>query len=200
MGKQEWRLIIVLTVICVVSGAILGLVNSWTEPVIQEQSELAKQKALQTALSTATEFRPETALLKEVELDGTTGIVELYRGFRNEQPEGFVFIVDQQGYASVIRMAVGVTQEGNLAGLNVINQGETPGLGAKVTNENFLNQRAFREATVDRQLAVTKDQGEVEAITSATISSRAVVRGVNAALAAGRSLLAAEKEMGGALQ
>ncbi len=200
MGKQEWRLVIVLTVICVVSGAILGWVNSLTEPVIQEQNELAKQKALQMALPTANGFRSETALLKELQQTGPTGIVELHRGFRDEQPAGFVFIVDQQGYASLIRMAIGVTQEGNLAGLNVISQAETPGLGTKVTSEEFLNQQAFQEATTNQKLAVTKDKGEVEAIASATISSRAVVRGVNAALAAGRSLLEAEKETGGALK
>ncbi|HEY8392128.1 MAG TPA: RnfABCDGE type electron transport complex subunit G [Capillibacterium sp.] len=197
---KEWRLIIVLTVIALVSGAILGLVNVWTEPVIKEQEALAKQKSLQQALPEAAEFRAETALLEELPPDETTGITELYRGFRAEQPVGFVFILNQRGYASGIQMAVGVTQEGKLAGINIISQGETPGLGARVTDEEFLNQQAFREATVKRQLAVTKDQGKVEAITNATVSSRAVVRGVNAALAAARSLLAAEKEMGGALQ
>ena len=199
MGKQELRLILVLTVISVVSGAILGLVNAWTEPVIKEQEALAKQKSLRQALPEAAEFRVETALLEALQQNGV-GITELYRGFRDEQPAGFVFIVDQQGYASVIRMAVGVTPEGMLAGINIISQSETPGLGANVTNETFLNQKAFREATVDQQLAVTKDQGQVEAITSATVSSRAVVRGVNTALAAARSLLAVENETGGARQ
>ncbi|HBL36172.1 MAG TPA: hypothetical protein DDZ55_05135 [Firmicutes bacterium] len=197
--KYEWRLIMVLTIICVVSGGILGLVNALTEPVIKAQEELAQQKALQEALPPATVFRAEKATLEALKQSGSTGLVEVYRGLRDEQPAGFVFIVDQQGYASLIRMAIGITQAGNLAGVNVISQSETPGLGAKVTNAEFLTQQAFQEATSESQLAVTKDKGEVDAITSATISSRAVVRGVNAALAAGHSLLAAENEIGGAV-
>ncbi len=197
MGKKEWRLVVVLTVISVVSAAILGVVNSLTEPVIQAQHELAQQKALQEALTTATEFEAEEAFLEALHQSGQTGVVEVYRGYRDAETEGFVFIVDQKGYAGVIRMAVGVGQTGNLAGVTVISQSETPGLGAKVTDGDFLSQLAFQEATTQNQLAVTQDKGEVEAITSATISSRAVVHGVNMALAAAHSLSAVENRNGG---
>jgi electron transport complex protein RnfG len=200
MGKYKYELllIIVLTVICVVSGGILGLVNAWTEPVIQAQKELAKEKALREVLPLATAFRAEEAELDKFTQSGFTGLVEIYRGLRVGQPEGFVFIVEQQGYASLIRMVIGITQAGNLAGVKVTSQSESPGLGAKITNAEFLTQQAFQEATSGSQLAVTQDRGEVEAITNATISSRAVVRGVNAALAASHSLLVAENQIGGA--
>lgn len=194
---KEFRLVLVLTVICVVSAAILGWVNALTEPVIQTQRELAKEKALQEALPVASEFQAEINLVEELEKAGVTGIVEVYYGYHDGERKGFVFIVDQQGYASLIRMVIGVTADGNLAGLTVISQTETPGLGAEVTDEEFLAQPAFRNATIGDQLAVTKDKGEVEAIASATISSRAVVNGVNAALAASSFLLEAENPIGG---
>ncbi|NLY90144.1 MAG: RnfABCDGE type electron transport complex subunit G [Firmicutes bacterium] len=196
MGK-ELRLVLVLTIICVVSAAVLGWINFLTEPVIKDQRELAKQKALQEVLPTATEFQAEPALIEDISQSGVTGIMEIYRGFSGEEQEGFVFTVDQQGYASVIRMVVGVTLDGKLAGLSVISQTETPGLGAEVTDEEFLSQPAFRRAKIGDQLGVTKDNGEVEAIASATISSRAVVRGVNAALTAAGLLLAEENGIGG---
>ncbi|HHT49185.1 MAG TPA: RnfABCDGE type electron transport complex subunit G [Firmicutes bacterium] len=191
---KELRLVLVLTVICVVSAAVLGLVNALTAPAIKAQNEMAQQKALQEALPAASQFRAETSFQAEE----STGVVGVYRGYQGSQLEGLVFIVEQRGYADVIRLAVGVTKDGNLAGLTVISQAETPGLGAKITGEKFRAQKAFRDATNQDQLAVTKDKGQVEAITSATVSSRAVVRGVNAALAISRSLLAGEAQIGGA--
>lgn len=197
MGKQEWRLILVLTVICVLSGGVLGWVNALTAPAIETQEEMAKQLALQEALPVATTFTEETTILDELKRAGQTGIVEVYRAYHDEEQQGFAFVVDQQGYAGPIRMVIGVTQTGNLSGLTVISQSETPGLGAKIKNELFLKQPAFREAKAGAALAVTKDKGEVDAVSSATISSRAVVRGVNAALSAAQTLLEVEKTNGG---
>jgi len=197
MGKQEWRLILVLTVICVLSGGVLGWVNALTAPVIEEQRELAKQRALQKALPAATTFVEEEALPKELESLGLEGIVEVHSAYHDGEEKGYVFIVDQRGYAGPIRMAVGVTPLGNLSALTVIDQSETPGLGAKIKNDKFLKQPAFQEAQVGAELAVKKDRGEVDAIASATISSRAVVRGVNTALSAAQSLLEVETTSGG---
>ncbi|HBG15854.1 MAG TPA: hypothetical protein DDW93_03665, partial [Firmicutes bacterium] len=66
MVKKELRLVIVLTIICVVAGGILAWVNSVTEPRIQAQAELAKKKALQESLPAASEFRSEQLLLEQV--------------------------------------------------------------------------------------------------------------------------------------
>ena len=197
MGKHEWRLILVLTAICVVSGGVLGWVNALTAPVIEAQKELAKQRALQEALPAATAFAEDPALLNELESSGLTGIVEVYRAYHDEEEMGFVFTVDQPGYAGPIRMVIGITPTGNLSGLTVISHTETPGLGAKITDTQFLAQPAFREAKIGTVLAVTKDKGKVDAIASATISSRAVVHGVNAALSAAQSLLEVETTSGG---
>lgn len=197
MGKYEWRLILVLTVICVLSGAVLGWVNSLTAPAIEEQEKLAKQRALQKALPTATEFVEEPAILAELASTDRTRIAEVYRASDEGNPRGYVFIVEARGYAGPIRMAVGVTVEGNLAAISVISQSETPGLGAEVKNDKFLTQPAFREAKVGTELAVKKDRGQVDAVASATISSRAVVRGVNAALSAAQVLLGSEQTSGG---
>ncbi|NLW59099.1 MAG: RnfABCDGE type electron transport complex subunit G [Firmicutes bacterium] len=197
MGKSEWRLIMVLTVICVVSGGVLGWVNALTAPVIKAQEELAKQRALQEALPAATTFVEEKEFLGKTESSGRTGIVEVYRAYDDAEAKGFVFIVDQKGYGGPIRMVIGVTATGNLSGVKVISHSETPGLGAKITDAQFLTQPAFREAKAGMALAVTKDKGEVDAIASATISSRAVVHGVNAALSAAQSLLEVEATNGG---
>ncbi|NLM36829.1 MAG: RnfABCDGE type electron transport complex subunit G [Firmicutes bacterium] len=197
MGKYEWRLIVVLTVICVLSGGVLGWVNSLTAPAIAEQEKLAKQRALQEALPMATEFAAEPAILPELVSKDRTRVAEVYRAYSEDKPQGYVVIVEARGYAGPIRMAVGVTAEGNLAALAVISQSETPGLGAEIKNKSFLTQPAFRRAKVGTELAVKKDRGEVDAVSSATISSRAVVRGVNAALTAAQVLLERDQTSGG---
>ena len=74
MGKYEWRLILVLTAICVFSGGVLGWVNSLTAPVIEAQQELAKQRALQEALPDATVFTEDPTLLAELEGAGRSGL------------------------------------------------------------------------------------------------------------------------------
>ncbi len=77
-------------------------------------------------------------------------------------------------------MVVGIAADGAVSGVSIISMSETSGLGANAAKEGFRSQFAGKSGT----LAVNKDGGEIDAITGATITSRAVTRGVNAALAA----------------
>lgn len=192
MGKKELRLVLVLSLISIVAGGILAWVNSLTEPRIQAQAELSKKAALQDALPTASTFQSDQALLEKAQAAGNTDLMEFYTGHRDSEQVGIVFVADVKGYGSIIRLSIGVSLDGRLTGVKVISQAETPGLGVKVTESEFLEQPAFRQATSTDELAVVKDRGQVEAVTGATISSRAVVRGVNQALAAARLFLEAD--------
>ena len=194
MPFEELRLVIVLTIICVVAGGILAWVNSVTEPRIQAQAELAKKKALQESLPAASEFRSEQLLLEQVHQAGNTNLSELFIGYHETEKRGLVFIADVRGYSSTIRLVIGVSADGQLAGVKVISQAETPGLGVKITERDFLEQPALQRVSSADQLAVVKDGGNVQAVTGATISSRAVVRGVNQALAAAHLLLEAKEQ------
>ncbi|MCG8401928.1 MAG: RnfABCDGE type electron transport complex subunit G, partial [Firmicutes bacterium] len=84
------------------------------------------------------------------------------------------------GYGGEIRLMVGFDTEGVVTGTSVLSHTETPGLGAKMTEESF--QAQFRGIDPAREpLAVVKDGGTIDALTAATISSRAFVEAINLA-------------------
>jgi len=190
VGRKELRLVVVLSVISILAGGVLAWVSSLTDPRIQAQAELKKKAALQEVLPDAFAFQPDEVLLEKAHTAGYRDLVESYLGYQDTNQVGLVFVADVKGYSSTVRLSIGVSMDGRLSGIKVISQAETPGLGAKITESDFLEQPAFREATINDQLAVQKDRGRVDAVTGATISSRAVVRGVNQALAAAKLFLA----------
>lgn len=97
---------------------------------------------------------------------------------------GYAVEVTPTGFDNTITMMVGVDADGKVLGISVVSHTETKGLGEVAAAENSKGE-AFRGQFVgkDGVLAVTKDGGVIEAITGATITSRAVTTGVNAALA-----------------
>lgn len=192
MDKKQLRLILVLTVICVVAGAVLAWVNGLTEPKIQAEKELKKKDALQESLPAAVDFRTDATLLQRVRETVGAEISDLYLGFDDQDVQvGIVLTVESRGYGGPIQLMVGVAQNGRVTGISVLGHSETVGLGAKVSEDDFLKQEALTGITLEDTdtLAVSKDHGKVQAVAGATISSRAVVCGVNQALAAARTVL-----------
>ena len=100
----------------------------------------------------------------------------------------------KQGFGGVVRLMVGFTPEGEVVNVNVLEQTETPGLGTKMADEgNVLlasvkGRKLESKKLVDGKLAVTKDGGDVDALTAATISSRAYVDAINRAWMAYKSV------------
>ena len=177
--NDQLRLVLVLTLIAAVSGGILAVVNHFTEPRIKEAEGRATNAALASCLPGAGDFRKEESLPAGAGAD----VSEVYLGFANNEPAGVVVKVEPRGYGGKITMMVGITAGGKVAGIKVLSHSETPGLGAKIKKDTFLQQAAFREGGLGNPPALKQDGGNVEAITNATISCRAVVRGINQALA-----------------
>lgn len=165
------RLTLTLLLITAIVAALLSVVNGVTKPIIDKLTWEKTQKAIEAVLPGGGE---------EVEFTDSTGIVQtVYKG-----EKGYAVQVAPVGFNGAITMMVGVDNEGNVLGISVISQAETAGLGAVCADktskgETFRNQFIGMSGT----LAVTNDGGEVDAIASATITSRAVTVGVNAALA-----------------
>ncbi|MFR2465176.1 MAG: FMN-binding protein, partial [Clostridia bacterium] len=87
------------------------------------------------------------------------------------------------GYGGDMEMAVGIDADGNVTGVSIISHGETPGLGAKATEADFIDQYSGKNAK--ETLTVVKGdaaENEISAISGATITSRGVTEGVNEAL------------------
>ena len=163
------RLAVTLLLITAVVAALLAGVNSITKPEIEKLTAQKTQAAIEAVLpggGEVVEF-PATALVSKVYASETGYAVEVTPG----------------GFDNTITMMVGVDKEGNVLGIDIISHTETAGLGA-VADAATPAGVSFREQFVGKSgsVSVTKDGGEIEAITGATITSRAVCVGVNAAL------------------
>ena len=165
----------VLTLLLITALVALALagVNSITKDRIAAIQAEKTQKAIEQVLPggydrTITEFTDETGLVQNIYASAT----------------GYAVEVTPVGFDNTITMMVGVDLEGKVLGISVISHSETKGLGEVAAAQSAKGQ-AFRDQFVGQTggLAVTKDGGTVEAITGATITSRAVTAGVNAAVA-----------------
>lgn len=168
--KYVLRLALTLLAITAVVAVLLAAVNKVTAPIIAQRNEEKKQQAIQAVLPGGGE---------RVEFTDDTGLVaNVYRG-----EQGYAVEVAPMGFNGAITMMVGVDLQGKVLGISVINQTETAGLGAVCGASNSAGDD-FRGQFISMSgdLAVTKDGGQVDAITGATITSRAVTAGVNAAL------------------
>jgi electron transport complex protein RnfG len=92
----------------------------------------------------------------------------------------YVVLVSPSGFGGEINMAVGIDKDNKVTGVSIISMSETSGLGGNASSPDFLSQYAGGSG----KFAVSKDGGEIDALTGATVTSRAVTQGVNSALEA----------------
>lgn len=164
------RLALILLLITSLVAAVLAAVNSVTAP----QIELLKQKKTQQAIESVLPGGGES-----VEFADDTGIVKtLYKG-----EAGYAAQVCPPGFNGSIDMMVGIDYSGKILGISIISHTETAGLGAVAAAQTSAGE-AFRNQFVGMSgsVTVTKDGGQAEALTGATITSRAVCTGIRAAL------------------
>ena len=164
------RLAVTLLLITALVAALLAGVNSITKPAIEALKAQKTQAAIAAVLPGGGEEMndfPATALVSKVYASDLGYAVEVLPG----------------GFDNTITMMVGIDKEGNILGIDIISHTETAGLGA-VADADTPAGVSFREQFIGMNgtVSVSKDGGEVEAITGATITSRAVCAGVNAAL------------------
>ena len=170
------RLTVTLLLISAVVAAALAGVNAYTAPIIAALKEAKTQQAIEAVLPGGGE---------EIEFTDDTGIVKKVYA----SDTGYAIQVAPMGFGGAIDMMVGVDKDGNVLAISIISQTETAGLGS-VAAEKTSKGEAFRGQFTGMSgvLTVDKDGGEVDAISSATITSRAVVSGINAALECAKKL------------
>ena len=164
------RLALTLLAITAVVAVALAGVNMITAPAIAELNAQNTQAAIEAVLPGGGE---ELADFPAVNL-----VSKVYAS-----DAGYAVQVTPGGFDNTITMMVGVDKSGNVLGIDVISHTETAGLGA-VSDADTPAGIAFREQFkgATGSVSVTKDGGQMDAITGATITSRAVCAGVNAAL------------------
>ena len=173
MVKYVLRISLTLLAITAFVALALAGVNGITADRIAQIKEEKMQQAMAEVL-------PEAKNLESVSFTDATGTVK--NVYASE--EGFVVEVAPAGFGGTISMMVGIQADGTVNGISIVSHTETAGLGS-VAAANTSAGEAFRGQFVGLSgaLAVDKDGGEIDSITSATITSRAVTAGVNAALA-----------------
>ncbi len=172
MAMYILRLAGTLLLICAVTAGLLAGVNAITEPIIAELNAAKTQEAISAVLpggfdSEITDYTDATGLVSKI-----------YKG-----ADGYAVEVGPGGFDNTITMMVGIDNEGKVLGISIVSHTETAGLGA-VAADGTPKGEAFRGQFVGASgaVSVTKDGGTMDAITGATITSRAICVGVNAAL------------------
>ena len=166
------RLAGTLLLICAVTAGLLAGVNAITEPIIEELNAKATQEAIMAVLpggfdTELTDYADESGIVSRI-----------YQG-----ANGYAVEVGPSGFDNTITMMVGVDNEGKILGISIVSHTETAGLGAVAAAKTSAGE-AFRGQFEGQSgsVLVTKDGGQIEAITGATITSRAICVGINAAL------------------
>ena len=163
---------------CFVSGLVIGAVYFVTAPVAAQKAVERKEAALRELVPTADHF---------AEIDAQEG---WYRAESGGTAVGYIVPAKTKGYGGEIKLLVAVTPDEHVIDYKILAHNETPGLGDNAAKEPFRGKIRGKDAA---HLVVTKDKGnteDVQAMTGATISSRAVTRGVKSAVTAVSAYLA----------
>ena len=167
-----------LTIVVAVCVSILTYVDSITREKISAQED----EAIKTML---TEMFPEMSQYDFKD--------EIYTIYSDGNKVGYAFLAVGKGYGGDISILVGLTDESTVKGIKIVSQQETPGLGTRITEPFFTDQFAGIDIN---DVALSRNGGKIDAITSSTISSSAVVEAVrNTALE--KVKLLKEREPGG---
>ena len=192
-GSAKKRIIhdaLILTAFTLVLGFILGAVHEITKTRI-EAAELAAEEAAYIAVfNDATAFAEAEASLEEINQfltdNGYKDTIKSVKIAKDASGETLGYVINvtaNDGSQSSITFSVGVRGDGTVNGYSITDIAETPGLGSKAAEEAFFSQ--FANKLVDAFEVVKGDSEgdhQIEAITGATITSRAMVNGVNAAI------------------
>lgn len=184
-----------ITLITLIAGLALGVVQDITKEPIAQQELLAKEKAYKAVFADADSFGEivlgEDAQKLESYLDengySAQNVDEVMAALDASGEEiGYAFtMTTSEGYGGDIQFAMGVTMDGTLNGISILSIGETAGLGMKADTDSFKDQ--FKDKKVER-FVYTKNgasaDNEINAISGATITTNAMTNGVNAGLCA----------------
>ena len=185
-GKQKNEFVQLGGILCAITLVValaLGAVNAVTAGPIAEQNAQKIKDSLENVMPGAESEQidvPEgTTVTTETKNATSVTILSAYKMTKDGADAGYCVEVGPTGFGGAVDTMVGIDSDGKVAGISVISaSSETPGLGARSTEPEFQAQFAGQVGT---EVAVAKDGGSIDALTGATITSRAVSEGVVAA-------------------
>ena len=176
------NMVIVLTGVTVVAGALLGYVNELTKGPIAEANAKALSDAIKLVVPGFTNNPAESPEI--VELNGVS--YKVYKATKDGEFIGAAVESSANGFGGALTVLVGFDKEGNILDYSVLSHAETPGLGSKAADWFKKGQKGdiTGKNPGEGALVVNKDGGDVDAITASTITTRAFLNAVNNAYAA----------------
>ena len=168
MKSTLFNMVAVLFTVTLIASAGVGAVNMITAGAIAEANAAATKQAISNVLPTF-----ENTEVSEQTIDDMP--IKVYTATNSGEKVGYaVESMTKNGFGGVIRMMVGFAPDGQILNVNVLQQAETPGLGTKMADEDNALLRSIKDKKAwEIEFKVKKDGGELDALTAATISSRA---------------------------
>ena len=165
-----------LFAIAAIATALLSLVRDITLEPIAAQRKKTQENTMKAVFPEASDF-------KEIDTQKSGSIVRVFEGIRGSELIGYVIELSPTGYSGNIDMMVGVSKiKSEITGMRILRHSETPGLGALAVKESFYRKYNNRKLVPLKVVIASPGENDIEAITSATITTRAVTNAVNEAI------------------
>ena len=173
--KPQIKISLTLAIVCAIAAASLAAVNQVTQRAIAINSMKELQDSLRIVYPSADHFEQE--VLPNMGSNAGSenkdfSILDTYQAYQGNNKIGYVFKVGSKGYGGQIILLIAISlQNKTMVGIKVLEHQETPGLGSEITSSQFQNQ--FKDKPLSDPYEINQD---IQALSGATISSRAVIR------------------------
>lgn len=182
---------VILLLITSIAAAMLAFVNGKTAPLIEKNTKEKQAQSLMAVASDAVEMQEAeiTDVMEETASKYSAELNSIYKSVNSiGELAGYCAVVTVNGYDSGLQMAVGVDYDGKVSGVEIIASNETPGLGQNDSKPEFKEQFKGKQPEIEVVKSDASDN-QINALSGATITSNAVVRGVNTVLEISNTLL-----------
>ncbi len=178
---------LIITIICLVSASILVGTYEITKPIIEannaKRADAARSEVFPQGGAQGFSEIPQEELLKIFKGKMPEGLINVYMANNNK---GMVITSVDKGFGGALFVVTGIDKNGKITGIAITDHKETPGLGTKPMTVDFLDQY-IGKTKIDSSPNADKDEA-IDAVTGATISSNAIYRAVEKALASYREI------------
>ena len=187
--KDSIKMVAALVIFASVACVALAVVYDATKPVIEANTKKKTEAAQKDLFPDADSFETITG-----QITSSTSVTfgEEFAAKKGDSVIGVVINASAEGFNGPVTALVGISQDGQITGVNILVNTETPGLGLNASNPVYFVNKAAKTTFFGQFTgkSTSSNLGEVIAITAATITSRAVTRLVTAALESGAAWLA----------
>ncbi|WP_101772611.1 RnfABCDGE type electron transport complex subunit G [Peptostreptococcus faecalis] len=165
-----------------VAALLLAGTNEITKPIIEQRDLQANNEARTQVLPGSKDFKEIDK--SEYSSANAPTVKEVFQGIDGSNEIGYTIKTSPKGYGGDIELTIGISKDGKIMGVNVGNNTETPGLGAKAADPAFKDQYKGKEVStpIEVEKSGVASGNKVKAISGATITSNAVTDGVNEAI------------------